>query len=57
VQERFEVAPLAFSVGPLYPTIGAYVVNGSFAGYYSRVAPRPFLDHEALHVATLVRTA
>jgi glutathionylspermidine synthase len=54
VQECFPVAPLQFEAGLLYPTIGAYVVNGRFAGYYSRAAASPFLNHEAYHVATLV---
>jgi glutathionylspermidine synthase len=57
IQERFRVEPVGFGSGPLYPAIGAYLVNGRFAGYYSRVAPRPFITHEAHHVATLVRTA
>lgn len=54
VQERFRVRPLLFEQGPLYPTIGAYVVNGRFAGYYSRAATRPLITHEAFHVATAV---
>jgi hypothetical protein len=41
----------------MYPAVGAFVVNGRFAGYYSRVAPRPLITHEAYHVATLVRSA
>jgi hypothetical protein len=57
VQERFSVVPLAFADGPLYPALGAYVVNGRFAGYYSRAAVKPFLTHEAFHVATMVQTA
>ncbi len=57
VQERFEVAPVPFEGGAMYPALGAYVVNGRFAGYYSRVAPRPLITHEAYHVATLVRAA
>jgi glutathionylspermidine synthase len=57
LQERFEVAPLVFEAGSLYPTLGAFLVNGRFAGYYSRAAPRPFLTHEAFHVATVVRSA
>lgn len=56
VQERFLVAPVPFRSGPQYPSLGAYLVNGRFAGYYSRVARRPFITHEAPHVATLVRT-
>ncbi|HUP50250.1 MAG TPA: glutathionylspermidine synthase family protein [Thermoanaerobaculia bacterium] len=54
VQERFAVRPLAFEQGALYPTVGAYVVNGRFAGYYSRAAARPLITHEAYHVATAV---
>lgn len=54
IQERFAVRPLMFEQGPLYPTIGAYVVNGRFAGYYSRAAARPLITHEAYHVATAV---
>lgn len=57
VQECFRVAPMAFQAGSLYPAIGAFLVNGRFAGYYSRAAARPFLNHEAYHVATLVEAA
>ncbi len=57
VQERFAATPLEFQNGPLFPAIGAFLVNGRFAGYYSRAAPRPLITHEALHVATLVQTA
>jgi len=55
IQSCFQVTPLDFQAGTLYPTLGAFVVNGRFAGYYSRAAPRPFLTHEALHVATVVQ--
>jgi hypothetical protein len=51
------VRPVGFEAGPMYPAIGAYVVNGRFAGYYSRVAPRPLTTHEAYHVGTLVQAA
>lgn len=54
IQERFQVRPLEFDTGAFYPTVGAYIVNGRFAGYYSRVAPKPFVNHEAFHVATVV---
>src|SRR5690606_14109340 len=57
IQERFAATPLDFEAGPLFPAIGAFLVNGRFAGYYSRAAPRPLIAHEALHVATLVQTA
>jgi glutathionylspermidine synthase len=57
VQERFSVRPLPFRVGPLYPAVGAFLVNGRFAGYYSRAASRPLITHEAYHVATVVQGA
>jgi hypothetical protein len=53
-QRRFAHEPLAFQGGALYPAVGPYLVNGRFAGYYSRAAPKPLLTHEALHVATAV---
>lgn len=56
MQERFEVAPLEFQEGPLYPALGAFLVNGRFAGYYSRAAAQPLITHEAYHVATIVET-
>jgi glutathionylspermidine synthase len=57
VQERFVVPPLAFEAGPLYPALGVFLVNGRFAGYYSRASRSPITTHEAFHVATLVQTA
>jgi glutathionylspermidine synthase len=57
IQQRFEVGPLSFEAGVLYPAVGAFLVNGRFAGYYSRVAPQPLITHEAYHVATLVEGA
>jgi glutathionylspermidine synthase len=57
VQERFAATPVPFQTGPLFPAVGAFLVNGRFAGYYSRAAARPLITHEALHVATLVQTA
>lgn len=57
VQQRFEVQPLAFASGLMYPTIGVYTVNGRFAGYYSRVAHSPFITHEAFHVTTVIEAA
>jgi hypothetical protein len=54
MQERFDVSPLAFNEGPLYPALGAFLVNGRFAGYYSRAAAKPLITHEAYHVATIV---
>jgi glutathionylspermidine synthase len=57
VQERFVVRPVDFAVGRLYPAVGVYLVNGRFAGYYSRASARPLTTHQAFHVATLVAAA
>lgn len=54
LQRRFEVMPLRNQTSMLYPTIGTYMVNNRFAGYYSRVDHTPFINHEAYHVTTLV---
>lgn len=56
LQRRFEVTPL-LAQAPLYPSIGTYVVNEKFAGYYSRAAALPFINHEAYHVTTLVENS
>jgi glutathionylspermidine synthase len=57
LQERFRSISVPFRHGSLYPALGAFVVNGCFAGYYSRAAPQPLTTHEAYHVGTLVRAA
>ena len=54
IQRCFGVTPMQFSNGPLYPAIGAFVINGRFAGYYSRVAAEPFLTHQATYVPTVI---
>jgi glutathionylspermidine synthase len=54
IQRCFGVVPMQFSNGLLYPAIGAFVINGRFAGYYSRVAAEPFLTHQATYVPTVI---
>jgi len=55
LQRRFSVEPLAFKDQAMYPTLGVYLINGEFAGFYSRTAETPFLTHEAYYVPTLVK--
>lgn len=57
MQERFEVTRMEFQREEMYPALGAFLVNGRFAGYYSRAAVRPLLTHEAYHVGTIVEDA
>lgn len=54
VQRRFPVRPLPWDGKQWYPTVGVYLVNGKFAGYYSRVAEEPMIDHRSYHVTTVV---
>lgn len=57
LQERFQVAAIGNNGTTLYPSLGVYLVNHAFAGYYSRAAVQPFINHEAYHVATTVESA
>ncbi len=57
VQRCFRAARLDFAAGLLFPAIGVYLINGRFAGYYSRVATLPFLTHQASYVPTVVEAA
>lgn len=53
-QRRFDALPWTTSDGPRYPCLGVYVVDGSAAGVYGRVAARPLIDSHAQDVAVLV---
>lgn len=57
VQQRFDAVPLWFSTGLAYATVGIYLIDGQFAGYYSRVSPYPVINYDSCHVATLVEAA
>jgi glutathionylspermidine synthase len=54
-QRRFSIAPLATSMGAVFPCIGVYTVNGKAAGLYGRVAASPLIDHNAQDAAVLLR--
>jgi len=56
IQACFDAVPSWFSNGLGYATIGVYLVEGRFAGYYSRVSPIPVINYDSCHVATLVET-
>ena len=43
--------------GPRLVTLGVYVLNGRFAGYFARVTPRSHVSHEALCVPVFTRSA
>lgn len=48
VQERFENLPVEAGGEKLYGCFGPYVVEGRFAGFYTRLAPDGFITYDAL---------
>jgi glutathionylspermidine synthase len=46
-QRRFESVPLETPLGPVFPCIGVYTIDGRAAGAYGRVARRPLIDWSA----------
>ena len=53
-QKRFDTAPLWTSKGMGYATVGVYLVDGQFAGYFSRIDKGPLIHYDSFHVPTLV---
>jgi glutathionylspermidine synthase len=54
-QHAFTPLSLPTAAGPAqYPVLGVYLVNGEFAGYYSRADDSGFTTHEANYVVTAV---
>lgn len=53
-QRRFDTAPLWTTRGMGYATVGVYLVDGEFAGYFSRIDKGPLIDYDSFHVPTLV---
>jgi glutathionylspermidine synthase len=43
--------------GPRYVTLGAYVSDGSFAGYFARVTPKSHVSHDAMCAPVFVEGA
>ena len=55
IAQRFvEQAPLATPWGPRYVTLGAYVLDGAFHGYFARITPESHAGHDALVVPVFV---
>ncbi len=53
LQEYFEAEIYAFEAGRLYVCIGVYVINGRFAGYFTRASVSPLTTYEAMDAATV----
>ena len=56
-QRRFDMAPLWTTRGMGYATVGVYLVDGQFAGYFSRIDKGPLIDYDSFHVPTLVEVS
>lgn len=53
-QRRFNVLPCTSPVGPIYPCLGVYTINGQVAGIYGRYSSKPLIDFSAVDVAVLI---
>lgn len=56
-QHAFSPLPVSNGVHTLFPALGVYLINGAFAGYYSRADELGLTTHEAHYVVTAVETA
>jgi glutathionylspermidine synthase len=53
-QQRFSITPVETALGPMYPCLGIYVINGNAAGIYARISHSPIIDYTARDVALLI---
>ncbi len=53
-QRRFTTLPLDTPIGPMFPCVGVYTVNGRACGAYARLARGQVVDFAAMDVALLV---
>ena len=57
LQRRFDPVPLASTSGEIFPCLGVYVIDGSAAGVYARVATGRVVNYRAMDAALLVTDA
>ncbi len=53
-QKRFITQTVATPLGPVYPCIGVFTINGVPAGIYGRISSGPLINYAALDVAVLI---
>ena len=53
-QRRFETTSIETPLGPMYPCIGVYAIDGRAAGAYVRLSHRPVIDYRAIDAALLI---
>ena len=57
LQRRFYTVPVDSALGPVFPCVGVYVLDGKAAGVYARVATSQVVDHRAMDAALLILDA
>lgn len=57
VQRRFASVAAETAMGPMYPCVGVYVIDGQAAGAYGRLSAGPVVNYSAIDVAILVDPA
>ena len=57
LQRRFSPVAFESDMGPVFPCIGVYVINGKVAGAYTRVATDEVVDYRAMDAALLIQDA
>lgn len=53
-QRRFHPVAVLSEIGPVYPCIGVFTINGRATGVYARVSIKPITDYSAMDVALLI---
>ncbi len=53
-QRRFETLPIETALGPVYPSLGVYVIDGRACGIYARCAKTPLIDQRSHEIAVLL---
>lgn len=53
-QRRFATAPLATPLGPRFPCLGVYAINGRACGIYARLGAGPVVNYTATDAAVLI---
>lgn len=57
LQRRFSPVSVESDMGPVFPCIGVYVINGKVAGAYTRVASDEVVDYRAMDAALFIQDA
>ncbi len=53
-QKQFMIRAIESPVGPIYPCVGVYTIDGRVAGIYGRFSHNPLIDFAAIDAAVLI---